>query len=178
MKQRLIAIWALAAVFCPLAAGAQARGNEPQNTLRPLEGRAPQNVEELYTDFDPRREPLETQMVREWRKDGIQYRYVVYTVGTFRGRKARMAAFCGENRVCLALKDFKDTKSPHRALPNWSEITELTFRSASKSAPWEQPASSFRNLRWEGGRYGPTSKPFLPAGGDDAVNWQETGAAP
>jgi len=74
MKQRLIAIWALAAVFCPLAAGAQARGNEPQNTLRPLEGKAPQNVEELYADFDPRREPLETQTVREWRKDGIQYR--------------------------------------------------------------------------------------------------------
>ena len=95
MKQGIIAIWALAAVFCPLTAGAQSRGKEPQNTLRPLEGKAPQNVEELYADFDPRREPLETQTVREWRKDGIQYRYVVYTVGTFRGRKARMAAFYG-----------------------------------------------------------------------------------
>lgn len=55
----------------------------------------PQSVEQLWSGYDPTIEPLETQVVREWQEDNLTFRYVVYTIGTFKGQKARMAAFYG-----------------------------------------------------------------------------------
>jgi dienelactone hydrolase len=54
---------------------------------------APQSVEQLWADYDPRSEPLDAQVVREWQEDDLTLRYVTYSVGTFRGKPARMAAF-------------------------------------------------------------------------------------
>ncbi len=53
----------------------------------------PQTVRELFADFDPRKDPLDTKVVREWERDGIVYRYVTFHIGSFRGIPARMAAF-------------------------------------------------------------------------------------
>jgi len=58
-------------------------------------GESPKNVEALWAEYDPRRDPLEIEVVREWKKDGIVFRYVLYDIGTFKGAKARMAAFYG-----------------------------------------------------------------------------------
>ena len=55
----------------------------------------PRTVKELWSDFDPRKEPLDAHVVREWEKDGIIFRYVTYRIGTFKGVQARMAAFYG-----------------------------------------------------------------------------------
>ncbi len=55
----------------------------------------PQTVAELWADFDPRKEPLEVELVREWKEGGGVYRYVRYRIGTFKGQPARMAAFYG-----------------------------------------------------------------------------------
>lgn len=57
------------------------------------EPKAPATVKELFADFDPRKDPLDTKVVREWEKDGIIYRYVTFHIGTFKGKPARMAAF-------------------------------------------------------------------------------------
>ncbi|MGB2823492.1 MAG: acetylxylan esterase, partial [Phycisphaerae bacterium] len=59
------------------------------------QGAAPQTVEELWEDFDPRKDPLDVEVVREWSEGKAVYRYVLYTIGTFKGRKARMACFYG-----------------------------------------------------------------------------------
>ena len=56
---------------------------------------APQNVEQLWAGYDPRAEPLDVRIVREWQEDGLTLRYVVYAIGTFRGKPARMVAFYG-----------------------------------------------------------------------------------
>ena len=56
---------------------------------------APQNVAQLWGGYDPRAEPLDAEVVREWREDGIVLRYVRYTIGTFKGQPTRMAAFYG-----------------------------------------------------------------------------------
>ncbi len=65
-----------------------------QDSLPPLkDGKPPQNLEELWGAYDPRRESLETQVVREWREGDLTCRYVLFTIGTFKGQKARMAAF-------------------------------------------------------------------------------------
>lgn len=66
------------------------------DTLRGLQnGRPPQSVDELWQGFDPRSEPLDVDVVREWTEDGATYRYVLYSIGTFKGKPARMAAFYG-----------------------------------------------------------------------------------
>ncbi len=55
----------------------------------------PESVQELWADFDPRREALETEAIREWREDGGVFRQVRFLVGTFKGKPARMAAIYG-----------------------------------------------------------------------------------
>lgn len=64
------------------------------DSLLPLkDGKAPTNLAELWGDYDPGKEPLETQVVREWKEGETTYRYVVFTIGTFKGKPARLAAF-------------------------------------------------------------------------------------
>jgi len=66
------------------------------DSLPPLkDGKAPTNLAELWGDYDPRKEPLETQVVREWEEGGITLRHVVFTIGVFKGKPAKLAAFYG-----------------------------------------------------------------------------------
>lgn len=53
----------------------------------------PQSVPETWATFDPRAEPLETEVIREQSEEGIQLRQIRYVVGTFGGKKMRVAAF-------------------------------------------------------------------------------------
>jgi len=63
-------------------------------TLPPLDGRrSPQNLDELWADYDPGKEPLDVQIVREWHEEGTTLRVVRYNIGTFRGQVSKMAAF-------------------------------------------------------------------------------------
>ena len=65
-----------------------------KDSLPPLvDGKVPQNLDELWGDYDPTTEPLEAQVVREWEEDGIVLRYITYTIGTFKGQKSTMSAF-------------------------------------------------------------------------------------
>ena len=47
----------------------------------------------MEQDVDFRKDPLDTEVVKQWREDGIVCQYVIFTVGTFKGAKARCAAF-------------------------------------------------------------------------------------
>ena len=55
----------------------------------------PQSVKALWADFDPRNDPLETEILREWTEDGGVFRLVRYLIGHFKGKPARMAAIYG-----------------------------------------------------------------------------------
>ena len=64
------------------------------DSLPPLNGgKAPASLDELWGNYDPRKEPLETQVVREWAEGDITFRYVIFTIGTFKDVKARLSAF-------------------------------------------------------------------------------------
>ncbi|MBT3198475.1 MAG: alpha/beta hydrolase [Phycisphaerales bacterium] len=64
------------------------------DTLAPLKnGRVPQNVKELWSGYDSTTEPLDVKIVRQWNDQGVTIRYLTYTIGTFKGKKATMAAF-------------------------------------------------------------------------------------
>ncbi len=64
------------------------------NSLLAADG-VPQSVVELWADFDPRKDPLEIEVIREWKEDGGVFRHVRYFIGTFKGKPARMAAVYG-----------------------------------------------------------------------------------
>ncbi len=53
----------------------------------------PQTVEALWADIDPRAEPLDIEVVEEWRDGGVTTRYLLYTVCTHGGEPCRVAAF-------------------------------------------------------------------------------------
>ncbi len=53
----------------------------------------PHSVSELWADFDPRKDPLETEILKAWEQDGVVCRLVRYQVGVFKGAPARVAAF-------------------------------------------------------------------------------------
>lgn len=55
----------------------------------------PQSVAELWAGYDPRREPLETEVIRDWKENGAVYRHVRFLVGTFKDQPARMTAIYG-----------------------------------------------------------------------------------
>ncbi len=63
-------------------------------TLPPLkEGKVPATLDELWGNFDPRKEPLETEVLKEWEQDGVVCRLVRYQVGVFKGASSKVAAF-------------------------------------------------------------------------------------
>ena len=64
------------------AAGSLCRA---EDSLPPLQdGKAPQNIAELWGGYDPNKEPLEVEILREWEKDGVVTRLVRYQVGTLK----------------------------------------------------------------------------------------------
>ncbi len=63
-------------------------------TLPPLkDGKVPQILDELWAGHDPRKEPLEAEVTKEWEQDGIVCKIVRYRVGVFKGQPATVAAF-------------------------------------------------------------------------------------
>lgn len=67
-----------------------------QESLPPLkDGKAPQTFEEMWAGYDPKKEPLEIEMLKEWEEDGVVLRILRYRIGIFKGQKAMMAAVYG-----------------------------------------------------------------------------------
>ena len=66
-----------------------------EDTLKPLNDQIPFSVEELWLEYDPRTEPLEDEVIREWQDGGVTIRSVRYKIGQFRGEPSVMAAFYG-----------------------------------------------------------------------------------
>ena len=53
----------------------------------------PQNVEGLWNDYDPRKEPLEIKVIKEWETPEVITRYLTFKVGTFKEADSRIAAY-------------------------------------------------------------------------------------
>lgn len=67
-----------------------------QETLPPLRsGKAPQTFEEMWAEFDARKEPLDVQVLKEWEEDGVALKVLRYRIGVFKGKRAMMAAVYG-----------------------------------------------------------------------------------
>lgn len=72
------------------------QNNTISETLPPLtQGIAPQTLNALWAGFDPRKEPLDTEVLYEWEEDGVCMQVLRYRVGIFKGQKAMIAAIFG-----------------------------------------------------------------------------------
>lgn len=90
----LLAIVSVA--FLPSARAADAIAPPLKDSLPPLTNElAPRNFEELWAGFDPRAEPLDVEILKEWEQDGVMLKVLRYRVGVFKGQKAMMAAVYG-----------------------------------------------------------------------------------
>lgn len=69
----------------------------------------PRSVKELWSGFDATSEELETEIIREWKADGVTTRYVTFRIGRFRGATSRIAAYYS----------FPNSPGPHPAFV-WS----------------------------------------------------------
>jgi cephalosporin-C deacetylase-like acetyl esterase len=67
-----------------------------QETFQPIEtGKAPETYEELWANYDPQKEPLDTEILHQWEEDGVIIQVLRYRIGIFKGQKAMMAAIYG-----------------------------------------------------------------------------------
>ena len=66
-----------------------------QETFRPYKTskEVPQNVVDLWEDYDPRKEQLEIKLIKEWQTEDVITRYVTFKVGTFKGSDSRISAY-------------------------------------------------------------------------------------
>ncbi|WP_298283360.1 dienelactone hydrolase family protein [Novosphingobium sp.] len=68
----------------------------PAESFPPLAGAtAPSSLADLWEGYDPRREPLEVEVLKEWEQEGVVLRVLRFRVGVFKGQVARIAAVYG-----------------------------------------------------------------------------------
>ena len=60
----------------------------------------------MWAGFDPRAEPLDIEILKEWEEDGVVLKVLRYRVGVFKGRKAMMAAVYGYPKSGNTLPDW------------------------------------------------------------------------
>lgn len=65
------------------------------NTLESLDSNAPQTHAEMWAGFNPLAEPLDVEVIQAWEQDNIVMMIMRYRVGTFKGKKAMVAAIYG-----------------------------------------------------------------------------------
>ncbi|MGB2500265.1 MAG: alpha/beta hydrolase family protein [Mariniblastus sp.] len=68
---------------------------DAQDTFTPYSTPAevPQSATDLWQDYDARKEPLNVQIIKEWKTEGVVTQYLTFTVGTFKGAESRIAAY-------------------------------------------------------------------------------------
>jgi hypothetical protein len=80
-------------IFCVLCALALLNLRGADSLTPYAADSVPRNALELWKDVDPRKDDLETEVIREWREEGVVCRYVLFKVGSFKGADSRIAAF-------------------------------------------------------------------------------------
>lgn len=88
MKNVLLAV---SLITCGFSAPSSAQADD---TFAPYtNGDVPQNVVDLWSGYDARREQLDIRVVKEWETADVVTRYVTFKVGTFKGTDSRIAAY-------------------------------------------------------------------------------------
>ena len=100
------------------------------------DGKVPQNLDELWGDFDPRKEPLETEVTKEWEQDGIVCRVIRYRIGTFKGQPATVAAFYAFPKGAKSLPGLMHIHGGGQSANLATVVTNAKLGYASLSLNW------------------------------------------
>ena len=57
--------------------------------------KAPQSWNDAWNGFDPRAEPIDIEVLKEWEEDNVVLKVLRYRIGIFKGQKAMMAGVYG-----------------------------------------------------------------------------------
>jgi hypothetical protein len=127
MRTLLLCLTALLAMLTSVCA----------ETLPPLkDGKVPQNLDELWSGFDPLKEPLEAEVTKEWEVDGITCQIVRYRVGVFKGQPATVAAFFATPKGAKSLPGLMHIHGGGQSANLWSVISDAKRGYASLSLNW------------------------------------------
>jgi hypothetical protein len=121
-------------LFCLLLGSLLALAEDSLPPLR--DGKVPQNLTELWGDYDPRKEPLADEVLKEWEKDGIVYRVVRYQVGVFKGQPVRIAAFYACPKGAVGLPALLHIHGGGQSASLASVVTDAKHGYASLSLNW------------------------------------------
>ena len=148
-------------------------------TLPPLkDGQAPKSFEELWAGYDPAKEPLETEVLKQWEEDGVVLRIVRYRIGIFKGQTAMMAAVYGFPKGGTNLPglvqihgggQFADYKAPLTNAKRGYATISLAW-AGRISAPGYQVDNDIVKLFWDGKTNDPAYKLTTDWGALDAYH--------
>jgi len=107
------------------------------DSLPPLkDGEPPQNLVELWGSYDPRAEPLESEVTQEWEQQGVVCRVIRYRIGTFKGQPATMAAFYAFPKGAKSLPTVLHIHGGGQSANLSSVITKAKLGYAALSLNW------------------------------------------
>ncbi len=121
-------------LLCLLLGGLLAYAEDSLPPLR--DGKVLQNLTELWDDYDPRKEPLADETLKEWEKDGIVCRVVRYQVGVFKGQPVRVAAFYAFPKGALGLPALLHIHGGGQSASLAAVVTDAKHGYASLSLNW------------------------------------------
>ena len=100
------------------------------------DGQAPTNLDALWGDYDPSKEPLEVEVTKEWEQDGIVCRVIRYRVGIFKGQPATVAAFYAFPKGATALPGLMHIHGGGQSANLATVVTDAKRGYASLSLNW------------------------------------------
>jgi hypothetical protein len=107
----------------------------------------PQSVNQLWADFDPRKAPLETEILKAWEQDGLVCRIVRYQVGIFREAPAKVAAFYAFPKGAKKLPGLLQMHGGGQSASLDSVVTDAKHGYASISINWGGNKLNFGRTR-------------------------------
>jgi len=138
-------------------------------TLPPLKaGEAPKTHPELWHNFDPRKEPLDVEILHEWEEDGVILKVLRYHIGTFKGQPSKMAAIYGYPNGAIALPGLLQIHGGGQYADHRAVLTNAKRGYATISLSWAGRISS------PGYRLGPPEVKLFWEGKIDDPNYKIT----
>lgn len=148
-------------------------------TCPPLvNGKAPETFEELWAGIDPRSEPLDVEILKEWDVDGVIIQVLRYRIGIFNGQKAMMAAVYGYPKGGTSLPGLVQIHGGGQYAQYQACVSNAKRGYATLSIAWAGRLSAYDyqvnpngvKLYWEGKTNDPAYKVTTDWGGVDAYH--------
>ncbi len=118
-------------------------------------GDLPRDARELWerVDAEHRDIPLETEVLKTWEDDGIVFNVVRFTVGVYRGRKAKLAGYYaypkgGRDLPALVQVNGGGQKAGTHGPRKWATYGYACFNPNNGCQPWDKDARGLPNTDW------------------------------